>query len=128
MCQINDEDEFKDPNTIKVVVDINNNALYMSREPIPSSFKGKIGIPPLKKVNVMPFDAQFLIEISQMPPATLEVIEEIFLLRVLEYGYKIKMIMSDQITYSVDTPQDLEKVKKALKNDYLLKRYLTDMN
>ncbi len=128
MCQITSEEEFRDPNEIKVVVDINNNALYFSREPIPSPFKGKFGIPPLKKVNVMPFDPEFLIKITQMPPTTNELIEEIFILRVLEYGYKIKMILVDKSIYSVDTPADLEKVKQELKNDFLLNRYLTDMN
>ncbi len=128
MCQITSEEEFRDPNEIKVVVDINNYALYMSREPIPSAFKGKIGIPPLKKVNVMPFDASFLKEFTQLPPTTLEAIEEIYLLRALEYGYKIKMIFIEEIVYSVDTPKDLEKVRQAMKNDYLLSRYLSDMN
>ena len=128
MCEIKTEEEFHDPNEIKVVVDINNNAMYFSREAIPSPFKGKRGIPPLKKVNVMPFDSQFLIKLVQLPPATLELIEEIYLLRVLEYGYTVKMILIENTVYSVDTPEDLEKVKKAMKNDHLLKRYLSDMN
>ncbi len=128
MCEIPDIQDFKDPNEIKVVVDINNNALYFSREPIPSHFSGKLGIPPLKKVNVMPFDTDFLIYITQQPATTLEIIENIYLLRVLEYGFKVKMIFIDKIIYSVDTPKDLEKVKKEMKNDHLLSRYLTSLN
>ena len=128
MCEIPDQKTFLDHNAIKVVVDINNNALYFSREPIPSHYSGKLGIPPLKKVNVMPFDTDFLIYITQQPPTTLEIIENIYLLRVLEYGFKVKMILIDEIIYSVDTPEDLEIVKQKMKNDHLLSRYLSSLN
>jgi len=128
MCQIQSQEEFNDRNEIKVVVDNNNFALYFSREPIPSHFKGNFGIPPLKKVNVMPFDVEFLMKIVKEPPTPLEVIEEIPLLRVLELGYKVKMILNETPTFSVDTPEDLEKVKQIMKNDYFISRYISDLN
>ncbi len=128
MCPINSEEEFHDHNEIKVVTDANNNALYFSREPIPSQFKGVVGIPPLKTIGVTPFDAQFLLEFKELPPSTLELIEDIAILRALEYGFKVKMIMSEISTFSVDTPEDLERVKKLMASDDILKRYLTEMN
>jgi 3-deoxy-manno-octulosonate cytidylyltransferase (CMP-KDO synthetase) len=128
MCPIPTEEEFTSHNTIKVVVDVNNNALYFSREPIPSPAKGIVGIPPLKVISVASFDAQFLLEFREMPATTLELIEDIPILRALEYGFKVKMIMSDKYTMSVDTPQDLEKVRKLMENDPLIKRYLTSLN
>ncbi len=128
MCQITSDQDFFDRNQVKVIIDTNNYALYFSREPIPSRFKGKLGIPPLKKVNVMPFNAEFLIHLLELPPTTYEAIEEIPMLRVLEYGYKVKMIMNETITYAVDTKEDLEKIKKLMKNDYLLPRYISGIN
>ncbi len=128
MCPIPTEDEFRNPNTIKVVVDVNNNAMYFSREPIPSPAKGVVGIPPLKVVSVSSFDVQFLLEFREMPPSTLELIEDIPVLRALENGFKVKMIMNEKYTMSVDTPEDLEKVKKLMEEDPLLQRYLTSLN
>ncbi len=128
MCPIPDEEEFRSPNTVKVVVDVNNNAMYFSREPIPSPAKGVVGIPPLKVISVSPFDAQFLLEFREMPPTPLELIEDIPILRALESGFKVKMIMNESYTMSVDTPEDLEKVKKLMENDPTLKRYLTSLN
>ncbi len=128
MCPIPTEEEFTNHNTIKVVVDVNNNAMYFSREPIPSPAKGVVGIPPLKVISVSSFDAQFLLEFSEMAPTPLELIEDIPILRALENGFKVKMIMSDTYTMSVDTPEDLEKVKKLMENDTLIQRYLTSLN
>ena len=128
MCPIPSDKEFHNRNTIKVVVDINNNALYLSREPIPSHYKGIIGIPPLKVISVVPFDVEFLFKFRKMEPTSLELTEDIPLLRVLENGYKVKMIMSEIYTLAVDTPEDLEKVKKLMLNDPILKFYLTSLN
>ncbi len=128
MCEIANENEIRNPNEIKVVVDINNYALYFSREPIPSLKKGIIGLPILKKVNVMPFRRDFLYKLVEMPPTPLEITESISILRVLENGYKVKMVFSEKITYSVDTKEELEKVSELLRQDYLTEKYITPLN
>ncbi len=128
MTEIADKDEIEDPNAVKVVVDINNYALYMSRSPIPFQKWGVSGLPVLKKVNVIAFKRDFLLEYAAMTPTPLEMVESIGMLRLLENGYKVKMVLSDQYTVSVDTPKDLEIVKKLMKKDSIMLKYLTNKN
>jgi 3-deoxy-manno-octulosonate cytidylyltransferase (CMP-KDO synthetase) len=123
MSPIMTAQEYEDPNTIKVVVDQNNYALYFSREPIPSRKKGATGIPMFKQVCIIPFRRSFLIKYSRLEPTPLEKIESIDMLRVLEYGYKVKMVLSDFQTHSVDTPDDLRLVEGLMKNDPLFLKY-----
>lgn len=123
MAPIATEEEFQDPNCPKVVVDRENNALYFSREPIPSRRKWKGEIKPLKQVCVIPFTRDFLIEYSALTPTPLEEIESIDMNRVLEHGQKVKMVYEEYETYCVDTPQDLVRVEGYLQNDELRKKY-----
>lgn len=124
MSEIQTIDEFNDVNVVKVVVDINNYAIYFSREPIPSNKKGVIGFPKLKKVNVIPFRRDFLLDFINIPQTPLEIIEEINLIRLLENGMKVKMVMSDSETFSVDSEKDLELVIEKMNNDPFMKKYI----
>lgn len=128
MCPVPSQQAYESPNTVKVVVDVNNNALYFSREPIPSPSKGIVGIPPLKVISVSPFDAQFLLEFRELSPTPLELIEDIPILRAVENGFKVKMIMSETCTVAVDTPEDIDRVRELMKDDPMIKRYLTSLN
>jgi len=110
----------EDPNEIKVVVDNDNYALYFSREPIPSRKKSAVEIPMLKQVCIIPFRRDFLIEFSQLEPTLLEKVESIDMLRILEHGHKVKMVLTESETYSVDTPEDLRFVEEQMKNDPLV--------
>lgn len=123
MSYLKTKEEQEDPNEVKVVVDKNNFALYFSREPIPSWKKGAINVPMLKQVCIIPFTRDFLIKFNELEQTPLEIIESVDMLRVLEYGYKVKMIMTDKDTYSVDTIEDLKKVEEKMKEDYLIKMY-----
>ena len=58
--------EFEDPNEIKVVVDKNSNAIYFSREPIPSRKKGVENVLMLKQVCIIPFKRDYLIKFNQI--------------------------------------------------------------
>ncbi len=124
MSEIKTIEEFNDVNEVKVVVDINNYALFFSREPIPSNKKGVIGFPMLKKVNVIPFRRNFLLDFNAMPQTPLEIVEGINLLRLLENGIKVKMVMTDGETYSVDTYKDIELVRDKMENDLFMMKYL----
>ena len=121
---IKDAAEFEDRNCIKVVCDLKSNALYFSREPIPSRKKGVEDVPMLKQVCIIPFRRDFLLEYNQMEQTPLEIIESVDMNRLLENGIKIKMVLRDEETYSVDTKADLENVNSKMKNDPLLKQYL----
>ncbi len=123
MSRLVTQDEHEDPNEVKVVVDQQDFALYFSREPIPSRKKGALQVPMLKQVCIIPFRRDFLMQFNSLTPTPLEVIESVDMLRVLEHGYKVKMVMSDHHTYSVDTPDDLEYVNRCMKNDALIGKY-----
>jgi 3-deoxy-manno-octulosonate cytidylyltransferase (CMP-KDO synthetase) len=113
---ISKEDQ-ADPNEVKVVVDKNNFALYFSREPIPSWKKGAKDVPMLKQVCLIPFRRDFLIKFNRLPMTPLEIVESVDMLRVLEHGYKVKMVPTKYRTYSVDTVSDLKYAERLMKKD-----------
>jgi 3-deoxy-manno-octulosonate cytidylyltransferase (CMP-KDO synthetase) len=107
-------EEFEDRNCIKVVCDQQSNAIYFSREPIPTRSKGDI-VPMKKQVCVIPFTRAFLLEYTELPPTPLEIAESIDMMRVLEYGMRVRMIPTKHQTFAVDTKEDLVKVEKLMK-------------
>jgi len=111
--QIKDKNEFLDRNCIKVVCDLQQNALYFSREPIPTRCKGDT-VPMLKQVCVIPFRRDFLLQYTRLAPTPLEIAESVDMMRVLEHGMKIFMAPTRFSTQSVDTPEDLRKVEKLM--------------
>ena len=124
MARIDSLEEFEDPNTVKVVVDSNDYALYFSREAIPSRKKGFKEVPMRKQVCVIPFRRNYLLEFNEMPETELERIESVDMMRILESGGLVKMVHTDTETYGVDTPDDLLKVEDRMKNDPLMREYL----
>jgi len=124
MADIETLDEFHDPNEVKVVVDKNSNAIYFSREPIPSRKKGMGSVPMQKQVCIIPFRRDYLIDFNSMSETPLEIIESVDMMRVIENGDKVKMIKVNDITYSVDTLEDLNKVQEEMKNDSLMQTYI----
>jgi len=124
MASMKIREEHEDPAEVKVVVDKQDYALYFSREPIPSRKKGVENVPMLKQVCIIPFRRDFLLAYNEMEQTPLEIIESVDMNRLLENGIKIKMVMREEETYSVDTKEDLERVNNAMKNDPLLEKYL----
>lgn len=123
MAPIRSQQEFEDPNEVKVVVDREGNALYFSREPIPSKKKGATKVPMFKQVCIMPFRRQFLTRFNELESTVLEQVESVDMLRVLEHGYSVSMVETSFVTYSVDTPEDLRFVEEQMKNDVLTRKY-----
>lgn len=124
MTDLKSQKEHEDPNEVKVVVDKFNNALYFSREPIPSRKKGIENPRMLKQVCIIPFRRDFLIEYNQMVTTELEKIESVDMMRILENGLKVRMVYFSINTYSVDTKSDLELVELQMKKDKMLEQYL----
>jgi len=113
MAEIKSMEEFKDRNCIKVVCDSKGNALYFSREPIPT--QSKIREATLnKQVCVIPFRRDFLIDYTRMEPTPLEILESIDMLRIVENGLKVRMIPTEYQTHAVDTKEDLVKVEEMM--------------
>jgi 3-deoxy-manno-octulosonate cytidylyltransferase (CMP-KDO synthetase) len=102
----------------------NGDALYFSREPIPSRKKGILDVPMKKQVCVIPFGREFLIEYNQTEPTPLEIIESVDMMRILENGQNVRMIPTQYLSKSVDTQDDLDQVIEIMKSDILKKKYL----
>ncbi len=120
VSRINEESQLLNPNVAKVVVNKDNFALYFSRAVIPCSkqkildFKRYVYY---KHISVYVYRKDFLIKFSSMPQTPLENIEDLEQLRALENGYKIKVVITDYNTVSVDVPEDIEKVTKIIEKD-----------
>lgn len=111
--KIKDIAEFEDRNCIKVVCDLKLNALYFSREPIPTRCKVD-DIPMGKQVCIIPFRREFLMKYISLNPTPLEVAESVDMMRVLEHGYKVRMTPTRYNSQAVDTPEDLKKVEQLM--------------
>lgn len=98
-------------NTVKVVVDKHGFALYFSRSPLPFNPIDHF----LQHIGIYGYQKDFLLEFCRMQRLRLEKTENLEQLRVLENGYKIKIIVSPFQTLSVDSPEDIIEVENYLK-------------
>jgi 3-deoxy-manno-octulosonate cytidylyltransferase (CMP-KDO synthetase) len=112
LSNIESIEEFEDRNCIKVVCDLNSDALCFSREPIPTRKYGKVEMK--KQVCIIPFRREFLLRYISLEPTPVEIAESIDMMRVLENGYKVRMIPTLYNTYAVDTVEDLKKVEELM--------------
>jgi 3-deoxy-manno-octulosonate cytidylyltransferase (CMP-KDO synthetase) len=121
MKRIEDPAQITDPNVVKVVVDKNNFALYFSRAPIPFlAVNSEVKSPSYyKHIGLYGYTKDFLFTYKNLAVSELEKTERLEQLRVLEEGYKIKVIETKYDTIGVDTALDLEKVKEYLKGERL---------
>jgi 3-deoxy-manno-octulosonate cytidylyltransferase (CMP-KDO synthetase) len=111
--------ELIDPNTPKVVLDKNHNALYFSRSVIPYVRKAEETDWPKRTayythVGMYAYRAKVLAEITNLEQSQLELAESLEQLRWLENGYKIKAGITDCATIGIDTPADIENAEKLL--------------
>jgi 3-deoxy-manno-octulosonate cytidylyltransferase (CMP-KDO synthetase) len=117
-------EEYVDPNTIKVVMNVCGDALYFSRSSIPAVDLASAERPPVfKQVCVIPFRREFLREFARLPQTPLERAESIDMLRVVEHGFRVRLVKTEADTHAVDTPDDLRLVETLMKDDPLLLRY-----
>lgn len=122
--RIETEEEYRDPNTIKVVMDHQGYALYFSREPIPTRrILDFDRIPVFKQVCIIPFLRDFLIQFAGLEPTPLEQAESVDMLRILEHGYRVRLVETMVNTHAVDTPSDLVLVESLMLNDPLVAEY-----
>lgn len=109
--------EFKNPNTIKVVRDEKENAVYFTRNLDKRYFYSKskrVG----KQVCIIPFRRDYLLEFIKLKPTYLEILESIDMWRFLENNIDVKMIATNALSFAVDHPSDINKTKKYLPNNY----------
>ncbi len=115
MVHITDQDEIKNPNTVKVIVDQKDFALYFSRSPIPYPRDTEVATKYYKHKGVYAFRKQAIMDFYNLPMQLLEASEKIECIRYLEYGKRIKMVETNVQGVEIDTPEDLERAKKLWK-------------
>lgn len=112
--------EFTNPNVVKVVLDAQGMAMYFSRAPISWWRDGfaqgihALGEPrPLRHIGIYGYRVGFLREFPKLPQAPVELAEALEQLRALWHGHKIAVHVTDDAPLpGVDTPEDLERVRK----------------
>ena len=118
--KITDEEELSSPNMVKVVTDKNDFALYFSRYPIPFMRGGSPNSElqtqhfHYKHIGLYAYRKDFLLKFAKMKPTPLEEAEKLEQLRILENGYKIKVVETKYNSIGVDTQEDLEKVRRIV--------------
>jgi len=113
MVNITDDEEIKNPNTVKVVLDQKDFALYFSRSPIPFLRDKAVAVKYYKHKGVYAFRKQAILDFYRLPMQVLEASEKLEQLRYLEYGKRIKMVETNVQGIEIDTPEDLERAKKV---------------
>jgi 3-deoxy-manno-octulosonate cytidylyltransferase (CMP-KDO synthetase) len=111
-----------DTNRVKCVTDQNGYAIYFSRGLVPHNKKGTVNtrFPYLLHLGIQCYDAKFLAVYANMKPTPLQLQEDLEQLKVLENGYKMKVIKVDHDAHGVDTPEDLAKVEALMQSHHIL--------
>lgn len=110
--QISDPADVSNPNVVKVVVDLSGDALYFSRATVP--FVHDAATPTFRHIGLYAYRRAFACELAALPPTPLEVAESLEQLRALEHGFSIRVVETQYDSIGVDTPEDLERVRRRL--------------
>jgi len=116
--RIDNIDDFKSPSIPKVVFDYNNFALYFSRSPIPYVRDARTNYERLEKgeiykhIGLYVYRREYLLRFTSLEPTDLEKTEKLEQLRMLENGFRIKVVVTEFENLAVDTPEDLERARK----------------
>lgn len=113
MAPITDEAELHNPNIVKVVTALNNNALYFSRSSIPNNERAQVAVPH-KHIGLYVYRRDFLLQLTKMAQTPLELTEKLEQLRVLENGIAIRMVLVPKSSFGVDTPEQLAAMEALL--------------
>ena len=124
MSRITTKEQFLDINNVKVVVNQERDALYFSREGIPSAWQDIEELPMFMQTGVIAFRRDTLIHFNNMKETPLEIIESVDMNRILESGGKIRMVATDKYTLGIDTPEEMEQAEILLATDPVLKLYM----
>ena len=123
MSKFHSKELFENKNNVKVVVNRFNEALYFSREAIPSPWKVYQKNLCYNQTGIIAFKRKALLNFNSMNESELEKIESVDMNRILENGGKIQMVPTDIISFGVDTYEDLIQVEKLLKDDPFMLSY-----
>ena len=115
-CPITDAGLLSDPHVVKVVVDARGDALYFSRAPIPHARDAtpERAVLGHRHLGLYAYRRKCLLELAEIEPTPLERLERLEQLRALESGYRVGTIATDKAPIGVDTPADLERVRRLV--------------
>ena len=113
--RIHDASELTNPNVVKVVLDRGGYAMYFSRSAIPYVRDPRGGWPPLyRHIGLYAYRRSALLVLASLEPTPLERAEALEQLRALEHGIRIKAVETSYESFEVNTPEDLEQVRRLL--------------
>lgn len=113
--KIKTEEEFRDRNVVKTIVDKNEYAMYFSRSPIPYTYNSESAF---RVLGLYGYKAEFLRKFADFPNSQLEMLEcGVEMLRAMEEGYKIKLIETEYSTIGVDLPEHIPLIEERLKKE-----------
>jgi 3-deoxy-manno-octulosonate cytidylyltransferase (CMP-KDO synthetase) len=129
MSVLRTEEDINNPNNVKTVVDIFGDAIYMSREPIPSKAKYSKTIEVYRQLGLIAFTRISLLKFVSLPPSNLEIIESVDMNRFIENRVSVHMELTSYEADSVDIPDDLIRLEEKMKkNDLFINGYFTNEN
>ncbi len=105
------KNKYKEPGFVKVITDLQSNALYFSRSPIPYFRTEMTNVPVYNHIGLYAFRRDFLMAYKQLTPTPLEQAESLEQLRVLEHGYKIRVCLTEEKTLEINTPEEYEQAQ-----------------
>jgi 3-deoxy-manno-octulosonate cytidylyltransferase (CMP-KDO synthetase) len=106
--------EYTDPKDCKVVMDQDGYALYFSRAMVPFARDGEVRFDAYKHLGVYAYRRRFLEIFRHLPTGRLEQIEKLEQLRALEYGHRIKVVVTPFDSPEVDVPEDIPRIEAKL--------------
>ncbi|MFH2218904.1 MAG: 3-deoxy-manno-octulosonate cytidylyltransferase [Pseudomonadota bacterium] len=106
--------EITDPKDVKVTFDTEGFALYFSRSPIPFGRDSSIRFDTYKHLGIYAYTRRFLDKFRRLPEGKLERIEKLEQLRALEYGHRIKVVVTGYDSPEVDLPEDIPRIEKII--------------
>ena len=110
--QISNPADIGNPHVVKVVVDQHGDALYFSRAAVP--FMHDATLPAFRHIGLYAYRRAFVCDLAALPQTPLEITESLEQLRALEHGFRIRVVETHYDSIGVDTPEDLERVRRRL--------------
>ena len=114
----NSEETSNNSNRIKLVKDVNGDAIYFSRSPIPNKSRASESALQEAKlfrhIGVYAFRRETLLRLTKLPITSLEVLESLEQLRWIYHGFKVRVIETGIETPNIDVPEDIDKVLRLI--------------
>lgn len=117
--ELTDKKQIEDNSTVKVVTDLDDNALYFSRSVIPSNSKGGPDARVFRHVGIYAYKREFLLWFGKTPQTELELGESIEPLRAMEHGYKVRVHETKYESIGVDYPEHIKAVEDKIERSHL---------